>query len=142
MGKTVWRNLMYDSKLLREKIEQAVLEAVGSNFKVRLGGKDSGFSSIGMSLDLRVEVLPLKIPDKKLKSCKAYFKSRGKSLGLLPKIYYKSQLKYEGRMFTWVGITDNQAILKYAKNEYYVIPHTVAKVAADHFAGKIGNHIK
>lgn len=132
---------MYDSKLLREKIEQAVLEAVGPNFKVRLGGKDSGFSSIGMALDLHVEVVPLSIPDKKLKSCKAFFKTKGKKLGLPPKVYYKAVLKYEGKMFTWVGLTNSQAIIKYSKNEYYVIPHTVAKVAADHYAGKIGNHI-
>lgn len=133
---------MYDSKLLRKKIEKAVLDAVGPNFKVRLGGKDSGFSSIGMSLDLRVEVVPLTIPDKKIKSCKAFFKSKGKSLKLPPKVYYKSVLKYEGKLFTWVGLTNSQAILKYAKNEYYVIPHNVAKVAADHYAGKIGNHVK
>jgi hypothetical protein len=133
---------MYDHKLLRATIEKAVLEAVGPNFNVRLGGKDSGFSSIGMTLDLRVEVKPLNITDKKLKSCKAYFKTRGKKLNLLPKVYYKSVLKYEGRMFTWVGLTQTQAVLKYSKNEYYVIPHTVAKVAADHYAGKIGTHKK
>ena len=133
--------IMINPETIKERIQKALIEEFkndGVSVSLRAG---DGFSSIAMGTGVRVEAKPVSVPDKKLKSCKAFFKSRGKKLGVNPKVYYKCQLRYEGKLLTFVGLTKSQAILKLRKNEYYVIPHNIAKIAADSFAGRIGNHV-
>lgn len=133
--------IMINPESIKERVQKALLEEFkDDSVSVSLRAGD-GFSSIAMGIGVRVEAKPVNIPDKKLKSCKAFFKSRGKKLGFNPKIYYKCQLRYEGKLLTFVGLTKSQAILKLSKNMYYVIPRDVARIAADSFAGRIGNHV-
>tara|TARA_Y100001963_G_scaffold160243_1_gene269551 strand:+ start:2854 stop:3243 length:390 start_codon:yes stop_codon:yes gene_type:complete len=124
------------------KIKARAISALEKEFKSELKSSLSfdlragSFSSTAWISQIVFEIKPIQVPEAKLKSCKAFFKKHGKRFDLAYRTYYKARLKYEGKLCVIVGLTKSQALLR-VSDGYYIVPHIVAKIAADSFAQRL-----